>query len=74
MISQIEREKTKGAGWFDMKAPEMTEEIQRDLELLKMRSVLDPKRHYKNNDMKASPNASVYCLRFRSIFRLLERI
>lgn len=51
----IEREKTKGAGWFDMKAPEMTEEIQRDLELLKMRSVLDPKRHYKNNDMKVLP-------------------
>lgn len=38
-----------------MKAPEMTEEIQRDLELLKMRSVLDPKRHYKNNDMKVLP-------------------
>ncbi|XP_047499718.1 uncharacterized protein LOC125046118 [Penaeus chinensis] len=52
---KAEREKTKGAGWFDMKAPEMTEEIQRDLEILKMRSVLDPKRHYKNNDMKVLP-------------------
>ncbi|XP_037795546.1 uncharacterized protein LOC119590859 [Penaeus monodon] len=52
---KAERGKTKGAGWFDMKAPEMTEEIQRDLELLKMRSVLDPKRHYKNNDMKVLP-------------------
>lgn len=43
--------KTKGPGWFNMKAPELTEEAKRDLEVLQMRSVLDPKRHYKN-DMK----------------------
>ncbi|MPC67215.1 Deoxynucleotidyltransferase terminal-interacting protein 2 [Portunus trituberculatus] len=46
-----ESEKTKGPGWFNMKAPELTEEAKRDLEVLQMRSVLDPKRHYKN-DMK----------------------
>lgn len=48
---QKESEKTKGPGWFNMKAPELTEEAKRDLEVLQMRSVLDPKRHYKN-DMK----------------------
>ncbi|XP_045584094.1 U3 small nucleolar RNA-associated protein 6 homolog [Procambarus clarkii] len=50
-----ESEKTKGPGWFDMKAPELTEEVKRDLEVLQMRSVLDPKRHYKNSDMKVLP-------------------
>ncbi|XP_045103605.1 uncharacterized protein LOC123499557 [Portunus trituberculatus] len=49
-----ESEKTKGPGWFNMKAPELTEEAKRDLEVLQMRSVLDPKRHYKN-DMKVLP-------------------
>lgn len=50
-IFQKESVKTKGPGWFNMKAPELTEEARRDLEVLQMRSVLDPKRHYKN-DMK----------------------
>lgn len=49
-----EREKTKGPGWFNMTAPEMTEEVRQDLEILQMRSVLDPKRHYKS-DMKVLP-------------------
>ena len=31
----------------------MTPEISRDLQLLRMRSVLDPKRHYKKTDAKA---------------------
>ena len=48
---QKESVKTKGPGWFNMKAPELTEEAKRDLEVLQMRSILDPKRHYKN-DMK----------------------
>lgn len=50
-----EREKTKGPGWFNMKAPELTEEVKRDLEVLQMRSVLDPKRHFKSTDMKVLP-------------------
>ncbi|KAK8387313.1 hypothetical protein O3P69_018121 [Scylla paramamosain] len=53
-IRKKESEKTKGPGWFNMKAPELTEEAKRDLEVLQMRSVLDPKRHYKN-DMKVLP-------------------
>lgn len=38
-----------------MSAPEMTEEVKRDLEVLQMRSVLDPKHFYKKNDMKELP-------------------
>lgn len=31
----------------------MTPELERDLQLLRMRSVLDPKRHYKRDGSKA---------------------
>ncbi|XP_042213750.1 uncharacterized protein LOC121860610 [Homarus americanus] len=54
-LRRKELEKTKGPGWYDMKAPELTEEVKRDLEVLQMRSVLDPKKHYKNRDMKVLP-------------------
>jgi len=50
-----EREKTKGEGWFGMSAPEMTEETKRDLEVLKMRAAVDPKRFYKKNDSQTLP-------------------
>lgn len=36
-----------GSKWFNMKKPEMTAELKRDLLILKNRSALDPKRHYK---------------------------
>lgn len=36
-----------GAEWFNMKKPEMTAEVKRDLLILKNRAALDPKRHYK---------------------------
>lgn len=52
------REKKKmgtGAGWFNMRAPKITPEIRHDLEVLRMRSALDPKHFYKKNDMKALP-------------------
>jgi len=43
------KDKSEGLGpaWFGMKAPEVTEEVQRDLEVLKMRGAIDPKRFYK---------------------------
>ncbi|KAL2090085.1 hypothetical protein ACEWY4_014773 [Coilia grayii] len=47
---KVEREKTTGDGWFNMKAPEMTEELKNDLKALQMRSAMDPKRFYKKND------------------------
>ncbi|OCT71483.1 deoxynucleotidyltransferase terminal-interacting protein 2 [Xenopus laevis] len=50
-----EREKTTGLGWFDMKAPEMTEELKNDLKALKMRAAMNPKRFYKKNDRDGFP-------------------
>lgn len=49
------RERTKGKDWFNLPAPEMTDEIRHDLEVIQMRSVLDPKRFYKKNDLKVLP-------------------
>ncbi|XP_066499847.1 deoxynucleotidyltransferase terminal-interacting protein 2 [Hoplias malabaricus] len=50
-----ERAKTTGDGWFNMKAPELTEELRNDLKALKMRSAMDPKRFYKKNDREGFP-------------------
>lgn len=44
---------TTGKNWFDMPAPTITPELKKDLQLLKLRSVMDPKRHYKNGDSKS---------------------
>ncbi|CAK9810306.1 Deoxynucleotidyltransferase terminal-interacting protein 2 [Anthophora plagiata] len=38
-----------------MGAPELTPEVKHDLQVLRMRSVLDPKHFYKKNDLKALP-------------------
>lgn len=50
-----ERAQTKGRNWFDMQAPEMTEEKKNDLMVLQMRRSLDPKRFYKAPDIRALP-------------------
>ena len=52
---QEERSKSKGRGWFDMKAPEMTEEKKREIMVLQMRRSLDPKRFYKAPDIRGVP-------------------
>ncbi|KAL4801738.1 Fcf2 pre-rRNA processing-domain-containing protein [Aspergillus unguis] len=46
---------TAGSDWFDMPKTELTPELKRDLQLLRMRSILDPKRHYKKESGKAQP-------------------
>jgi len=38
-----------------MKRPEITPEIKRDLQIIKLRNVLDPKRFYKKDDSKELP-------------------
>jgi len=38
-----------------MPATELTDELKNDLEVLQMRSVLDPKHFYKKNDLKVLP-------------------
>ncbi|XP_076821354.1 deoxynucleotidyltransferase terminal-interacting protein 2-like [Clavelina lepadiformis] len=54
-IRKLERKATVGKNWYHMKAPELTEDVKRDLKILQMRSVLDPKRFYKHNDRKTLP-------------------
>ncbi|KAG5355020.1 rRNA-processing protein [Yarrowia sp. B02] len=49
------KDSTAGDKWFGMKAPDMTPELKMDVELLKMRNVLDPKRFYKKSDSKKDP-------------------
>jgi hypothetical protein len=51
----MERSKCKGKDWFDMKAPELTEERKNDLMIVKMRDALDPKRFYSAPDLKGLP-------------------
>ncbi|KAJ5675897.1 hypothetical protein N7462_008794 [Penicillium macrosclerotiorum] len=46
---------TAGPDWFDLPKTVLTPELKRDLQLLRMRSVLDPKRHYKKENGKAKP-------------------
>ncbi|KAI5968938.1 fcf2 [Candida theae] len=38
---------TSGSKWFNMSRPELTPAITRDLQIIKQRQALDPKRHYK---------------------------
>ncbi|XP_059060338.1 deoxynucleotidyltransferase terminal-interacting protein 2 [Achroia grisella] len=54
-LRKKENEKTKGPQWFNLPAPEITEELKNDLQILKMRSALDPKHFYKKNDMEVLP-------------------
>nr|XP_039269047.1 deoxynucleotidyltransferase terminal-interacting protein 2-like [Styela clava] len=50
-----QQESSAGKDWFNMKPPEMTRDVKRDLEILRMRGVLDPKRFYKHNDRQTIP-------------------
>ncbi|KAG0129084.1 Fcf2 pre-rRNA processing-domain-containing protein [Tuber indicum] len=45
-----DKEKTAGLKWFDMPRTNLTPEFKRDLQLIKMRGVLDPHRHYKKDN------------------------
>ncbi|XP_065863944.1 rRNA-processing protein fcf2-like [Euphorbia lathyris] len=44
---------TLGKDWFDMAAPTITPELKNDLQLLKLRNALDPKRHFKKGASKS---------------------
>ncbi|KAL4782738.1 Fcf2 pre-rRNA processing-domain-containing protein [Aspergillus varians] len=46
---------TAGSDWFNLPETVLTPELKRDLQLLRMRSILDPKRHYKKENSKAQP-------------------
>nr|POE60266.1 rrna-processing protein fcf2 [Quercus suber] len=44
---------TAGKAWFDLPPQTITPEIEKDLCLLKLRSAIDLKRHYKKGDSKS---------------------
>jgi hypothetical protein len=46
---------TAGAKWFDLPAPKITEDLKRDLRLLRLRGAYDPKRFYKSFDNTKFP-------------------
>ena len=43
---------TAGERWFNLPKTDLTPELKRDLQLIKMRNVLDPHRHYKKDNGK----------------------
>ncbi|KAK3075234.1 dTDP-fucopyranose mutase [Teratosphaeriaceae sp. CCFEE 6253] len=43
---------TAGTSWFNLPRTDLTPQLKRDLQLLKMRNVLDPHRHYKKDGGK----------------------
>ncbi|KAH7122529.1 rRNA-processing protein FCF2 [Dendryphion nanum] len=49
---QQEKKASAGASWFNLPKTDLTPELRRDLQLLKMRSILDPKRFFKKSDSK----------------------
>lgn len=55
LILQAEKDKTKGKEWFNMPATEITDELRQDLEIIQMRSALNPTHFYKKNDLKTLP-------------------
>ncbi|KAK9490639.1 Fcf2 pre-rRNA processing-domain-containing protein [Lipomyces doorenjongii] len=49
------KEATAGEKWFHMPKTELTPTIKRDMQLLRLRNVLDPKRHYRRENEKEVP-------------------
>ncbi|KAK6521572.1 hypothetical protein TWF506_001785 [Arthrobotrys conoides] len=45
-------EKTAGPNWYNMPATAVTPDIKRDLQMIKLRNVLDPHKHFKGDDWK----------------------
>lgn len=44
---KVLKKKKLGAEWIDTPSAQITDEVKRDLSILKMRDTLDPKRFYK---------------------------
>ncbi|OAP57067.1 hypothetical protein AYL99_09180 [Fonsecaea erecta] len=49
---KVNDQTSAGPDWFDMPKTHLTPQLKRDLQLIEMRSVLDPHRHYKKNNRK----------------------
>lgn len=50
--AEEEKKATAGADWYNLPKTNLTPELKRDLQLLRMRDVLDPKRFYKKESGK----------------------
>ncbi|KAH8272202.1 hypothetical protein KR018_011110 [Drosophila ironensis] len=55
VLNRETRSRTKGGGWFNLPATEITEEMRNNLKIIQMRSALNPKQFYKKNDLKTLP-------------------
>merc|ERR1712110_294245 len=42
-------------GWYGMKKVEMTEDLKKDLQILQLRTQIDPKSHFKRNLIRKMP-------------------
>ena len=52
---------TAGKQWFDMPLTSTNSQTLRDIQLIQMREVLDPHRHYKKNILNRVPKYSQVC-------------
>lgn len=48
-----EKKATAGSDWYNLPKTNLTPELKRDLQLLRMRDTIDPKRFYKKDNKKA---------------------
>lgn len=48
-------EETAGPNWYNLPKTELTDDVKRDLQIIKMRNALDGKHHYKRNDTNKFP-------------------
>jgi hypothetical protein len=49
---KINDQVSAGPDWFDLPKTNLTPQLKRDLQLIELRTVLDPHRHYKKNNRK----------------------
>ncbi|KAK7846879.1 rrna-processing protein fcf2, partial [Quercus suber] len=62
---------TAGKAWFDLPPQTITPEIEKDLCLLKLRSAIDLKRHYKKGDSKSKTLLKYFLASLFVISRLI---
>ncbi|KKA29487.1 hypothetical protein TD95_001604 [Thielaviopsis punctulata] len=51
--SKTDKADTAGPGWYDLPKTNLTPELKRDLQLLRLRNALDPKVHYKKQSLRS---------------------
>ena len=66
---------TAGKEWYDLPKTEMTDDVKRDIQIIKMRSVLDPRGFYKRGDKRISKREfylALTCSMFDKVLRSLK--